>query len=279
MSGSRAWMIRTIWILTITSTALAGLEGSVQEDPLAEQVLEVENEGWEDEGDETCLGDFVEEVLPAGEGLEAIGVEEPTDKESSAPVEGAAPVHALQEDNPPQGVGLDEVQHAALLFAGGAGGTYLPAPVLDTEYEIRITGLIVRARVTQRFANRGAGFVDGLYVFPLPESAAVDHLVMTVGDRRIEGRIQERGRAEKTYQQAKDEGKKASLVRQHRPNIFTTAVANIGPAEEIVVEIEYQQAARYDAGEFSLRVPLAITRRFTPPPSGRNLLADGRPGP
>ncbi len=278
MFGNRAWMTRTIWILTITSTVLGGLE--VRAQPVPEEPVV-----WEaGQPEEDCLGDFADEVLAIEPGV-APGVEpsvgdgaEDSAVETASPHGSANASHALQTD-PPEGVGLDEVQHAALLFSGGAEGTYLPAPVLDTEYEIRVTGLIVRARVTQRFVNTGTGWADGLYVFPLPESAAVDHLLMTVGDRQIEGQIQERRQAEQTYREARDAGQRASLVRQHRPNLFTTAVANIGPSEEIVVEIEYQQAARYDAGDFRLRVPLAITPRFTPPPSGRNLLADGRPGP
>ena len=63
---------------------------------------------------------------------------------------------------------------------------------------------------------------------------------------------------------AKRQGKKASLVQQFRPNLFTTDVANIGPGEEIEIVIRYQEALRYDAGRFSLRFPMAITPRFTP---------------
>ena len=260
MSGSRTWMFRTLWMLTIALAPLAGLEAQSYEEPLEPPVEELAFGA----GDEAAVEP---EAAPAAGGETAGGSE-------------VAPAATLT--TPPAGepgVELDEVRHAALLFTGGSGGTYLPAPVLDTEYEIRVTGMIVRARVTQRFVNPGRGFLDGLYVFPLPESAAVDRLLMTIGDRQIEGRIQERGQAETTYRQARSEGKKASLVRQHRPNLFTTAVANIGPAEEIVVQLEYQEAARYDAGDFRLRVPLAITPRFSPPPSGRAVFADGRPGP
>ena len=46
--------------------------------------------------------------------------------------------------------------------------------------------------------------------------------------------------------------------------MFTTSVANIGPNEEIVVAIEYQETLRYDDGTFSLRFPLAITPRYIP---------------
>ena len=63
---------------------------------------------------------------------------------------------------------------------------------------------------------------------------------------------------------AKSEGRKATLLEQERPNMFTTSVANIGPNEEIVVAIEYQQTLRYDEGSFGLRFPMAITPRYIP---------------
>jgi len=51
-------------------------------------------------------------------------------------------------------------------------------------------------------------------------------------------------------------------VEQERPNIFTTSVANIGPGERIIVEIEYQETVRYDQGTFQLRFPMAVGQRF-----------------
>jgi Ca-activated chloride channel homolog len=149
-----------------------------------------------------------------------------------------------------------------LLFKGG--DTTIPAPLLATDVRIEIAGIVARTRVTQRFVNPGEDWREGVYVFPLPETAAVDHLEMRIGERRIEGQIRERAQARKAYEQAKQEGKKAALVEQERPNLFTTSVAPIGPNEEIVVQIEYQQTLRYDSGAFSIRFPMAITPRYIP---------------
>ena len=71
----------------------------------------------------------------------------------------------------------------------------------------------------------------------------------------IEGQIKERAEARRTYDNAKAEGRKTTLVEQERPNMFTTSVANIGPNEEIVVAIEYQETLRYDEGSFRAALP------------------------
>ncbi|MFO0732712.1 MAG: VIT domain-containing protein [Nitrospiraceae bacterium] len=90
--------------------------------------------------------------------------------------------------------------------------------------------------------------------FSASETAAVDHLLMHVGDRIIEGHVKERGEAKQTGVVGQ-QGLRASLVEQERPNIFTTSVANIGPGETITVEIQYQEIVRYDQGRFSLWIP------------------------
>ena len=107
-------------------------------------------------------------------------------------------------------------------------------------------------------------WLEGIYVFPLSESAAVDTLVMKIGDRVIVGEIEERVKAKKIYEEAKKAGKKASLLEQERPNIFTTSVANIGPGEVVSITIEYQEDLRYSQGEFSLRFPMVVGPRYIP---------------
>lgn len=141
---------------------------------------------------------------------------------------------------------------------------YELSPILNTQVDITITGLVARARVTQVFTNTSDQWVNGIYVFPLPENAAVDHLEMHIGERRIVGEIHPKQKAKAMYQQAKQAGKKASLLEQQRPNLFKNSVANIGPGERIQVTLEYQQAVAYEANTFSLRFPTTASERYLP---------------
>lgn len=161
-------------------------------------------------------------------------------------------------------LGKGDVKQGSLLFKTDKPGQYIPAPTLDTEVHLRVTGLVARAKVKQKFHNPSNQWVEGVYVFPLPENAAVDHMKLHIGERIIEGQIKEREAAKKTYEAAKQEGKKASLVEQERPNIFTTSVANLGPGEDVTVEIEYQQTLHYDQGSFRLRFPMVVAPRYIP---------------
>ncbi|NVJ66674.1 MAG: marine proteobacterial sortase target protein [Gammaproteobacteria bacterium] len=135
---------------------------------------------------------------------------------------------------------------------------------LSTDVKVSINGVVARTQITQTFSNQTNEWLEGIYQFPLPENAAVDSLKMIIGEQIIEGEIQEKKQAEKTYQEAKKSGKRASLVKQVRPNLFTTKLANIGPDEQIKIQIEFQQLIHIDGTEFSYTLPLGITPRYQP---------------
>ena len=167
---------------------------------------------------------------------------------------------------------MASVPESGLKLYGISGEELGYAPRLRTDVSIKVTGMLARVRVQQRFANPGDNWVEGVYVFPLPENAAVDRLRMLYDERLIQGEVQEKQQARKTYERARASGKGASLLDQQRANIFTTAVANIPPQETVQVEIEYQQRLHWLDGEFSLRFPMVVGPRYIP---GTPLLTEG----
>jgi Ca-activated chloride channel family protein len=176
----------------------------------------------------------------------------------------SAPGFAQELEGTEPTVGLGDVGLGSLLFKTEIPGRYITAPGQSTEVEIEVRGLVVEAVVRQRFSNPSDEWMEGVYVFPLPQKAAVQAMRLEIGDRIIEGQIKEREAARKVYEKAKTEGRKASLVEQERPNIFTMSVANIGPAEEVAVRISYQQVLEYDSGRFELRFPMVVGPRYIP---------------
>ena len=158
-----------------------------------------------------------------------------------------------------------QVQEGSLFFdhvQADMAKSYVPSPVINTSVDMQVSGVVERTRVTQTFVNPSSEWVDATYVFPVPVGAAVDELLMTIGSRHIEGQIQIKEQAIKTFNQAKQAGKKASLVLQKRPNLFTNQIANIGPNERIEISITYQNTAQYADGEYSVRFPMTLSQRY-----------------
>jgi Ca-activated chloride channel family protein len=159
----------------------------------------------------------------------------------------------------------------------------IPVPLAHTSVNAHIDGYVSTVRVQQQFHNPFDSKIEALYVFPLPEDAAVNDFLMTVGSRTIRGVIREREQAEKIYENARRQGYVASLMTQERPNIFTQAVANIEPGREIAIDIAYFHTLTYRDGAFEFVFPMVVGPRFNPPwtmreGSGVGAVALGAPG-
>lgn len=167
---------------------------------------------------------------------------------------------------------LDDVRRGQLLFHAILTGHYAAAPLIATEVDIKVSGIVARTTVKQYFINPTPYWLEGRYVFPLPENAAVNHMKLVIGDRVIEAKIAKRRAAYRAYETAKKSGRRAALFEQHRPNIFSNNVANIPPGGRIAVQLHYIQQLRYDQGKFSLRFPLVVAPRFDPSARARRLI-------
>lgn len=175
----------------------------------------------------------------------------------------ASPVRAMQEEGG-SAPDLNALESGHMLLRDDITGSYTPAVIHASKVHFDISGMIATVSLEQTFRNDTDRWLEGVYAFPLPDNAAVRRLEMVVGERRIIGKIREKMVARKIYQDAKKAGKKASLVEQQRPNLFTNRVANIGPGEEITVQLEYVQEVSFGAGVFALRFPMTITPRYMP---------------
>ena len=158
---------------------------------------------------------------------------------------------------------LDDIETSMMLSYNMSDNNYAALKLVNSEYHVDITGIIAQVSIKQSFHNDSSQWIkEGMYVFPVAKNAAVYQMKLIIGKRRIEGEIHEKQQAQEIYDEAKAQGLTASLVKQYRPNLFTTDVANIMPNERIEVEISYQQTLHYDAGHIDFRLPLAIKNRY-----------------
>jgi Ca-activated chloride channel family protein len=156
------------------------------------------------------------------------------------------------------------------LYVQNQDGKQLAFPLQNTKVQAKIAGNLTRVEVTQTFTNPFNDPLEAVYIFPLPDEAAVDDMEILIGDRLIKGVIKKREEAEKIYEQAKAEGKTAGLLSQERDNIFTQALANIRPGEEIKVIIRYTESLKYvhgkdqATGDYEFVFPMVVGPRYIP---------------
>lgn len=150
------------------------------------------------------------------------------------------------------------------LYVQSRDGKQLQFPLKHTEVQAKIAGNVSRVEVTQTFENPFTEPLEAIYIFPLPDEAAVDDMEIKIGDRLIKGNIKKREEAQAIYEQAKQQGRTAGLLEQQRDNIFTQSLANIKPGEQIDVVIRYSESLKFEGGNYEFVFPMVVGPRFIP---------------
>lgn len=139
---------------------------------------------------------------------------------------------------------------------------HLPLVAMDVRAEV--AGLFAATRVRQSFANPFDDAIEAAYIFPLPDRAGVTRFVATLGGRRVEGVLKERQAARDDYDEAIAAGRRAAILEEERPGVFTARVGNLLPGEGAEVELELTGPLAYDGGEATYRFPLVVAPRYAP---------------
>src|ERR1051325_8708926 len=138
-------------------------------------------------------------------------------------------------------------------------------PLKDTRVDISVSGVIADVKVRQIYRNEGARPINASYVFPASTRAAVYSMRMQLGNEIIVAKIKEREQAKKDFEQAKEEGKSASLLEQQRPNVFSMSLANIMPQEQVEIELRYTELLVPTDNVYELVFPTVVGPRYASP--------------
>ncbi|MEH2014426.1 VIT domain-containing protein [Nostoc sp.] len=150
------------------------------------------------------------------------------------------------------------------LYVQSPQGKQLVFPLKHTEVLAKIAGNLSRVEVIQSFENPFTQPLEAVYIFPLPDEAAVDDMEIKIGSRIIKGNIKKREEAQQIYEKAKQEGRTAGLLEQQRDNIFTQSLVNIKPGEQIDVTIRYTESLKFESGNYEFVFPTVVGPRYIP---------------
>ena len=135
-------------------------------------------------------------------------------------------------------------------------------PLKSTEVTTNINGIIAETYVVQTYANEGEEPINARYVFPTASNVTMHGMRMEIGDNVVTAQIKEKEEAKEVYEEAKSEGKSASLLEQKRPNVFTMDVANIMPGDAARIELHYTQLITPAEGIYEFVFPTVVGPRY-----------------
>jgi Ca-activated chloride channel family protein len=148
-------------------------------------------------------------------------------------------------------------------------------PLKTTRADVKVSGVIADVRVTQVYRNAGTTPLEARYVFPASTRAAVYAMRMRIGERAVDAEIREKQAARRDYEAAKREGRNASLLEQQRPNVFSMAIANVMPGDEIAVDLFYTESLVPTDGTYRFVFPMVVGPRYNGAPGRESHQAEG----
>ncbi len=156
----------------------------------------------------------------------------------------------------------DDVTSAPYFFIQDGDPSIDRLPLKGTEVRTSINGIIAETYVTQTYANEGEHPISASYVFPASTRVSVHGMTMEIGGQRIKAVIKEKEEAEQDYEEARSEGKSASLLEEKRSNVFTMDVANIMPGDTVRIELHYTEMVESTDGVCQFVFPTVVGPRY-----------------
>ncbi len=113
---------------------------------------------------------------------------------------------------------------------------------------VDISGALARTRLTQTFQNTTNRTIEGTYIFPLPEGAAVSGLAMTVNGKRTEAEILDGDRAREIYTGIVQKMRDPAILEFIDRNLVRARIFPIAPRAEQKIELEYSESLKAEGG-------------------------------
>ncbi|HEX8833699.1 MAG TPA: VIT domain-containing protein, partial [Abditibacteriaceae bacterium] len=100
--------------------------------------------------------------------------------------------------------------------------------------------------------------IEGTYVFPLPEGAAVSGFAMTVGGKRVEAEILEGDKARQIYTDIVQKMRDPGILEYIDRGLIRARIFPIAARAEQKVELEYSESLKPESGSFRFSLPLRL---------------------
>jgi len=141
----------------------------------------------------------------------------------------------------------------------------LPLAVKYHRVQVAIDKGIAVTHIDQVFSNESGQELEGDYIFPLPEEAAISQFVMWVGGKKLEAQVLDANEARSIYEEIVRERRDPALLEYIGRNAFRARIYPIAAHSDIRVEIEYSESLVRDGGLVRYVYPLN-TERFSSKP-------------
>ncbi|MCB9079393.1 MAG: VWA domain-containing protein [Anaerolineaceae bacterium] len=126
--------------------------------------------------------------------------------------------------------------------------------------DVTIDNQVATTHVEQVFRNDSQWSLEGTYIFPLPEEAAINDFAMWINGDRVEGQLYTKEEARQIYDNIVRRRLDPALLEYVGRDLFQASIFPIEPGDTRRVELEYTQILPVDNGLVQYVHPLTAEK-------------------
>ena len=134
-------------------------------------------------------------------------------------------------------------------------------PIKSIKIDTKILSQVATTHVEQVFRNDTDATLEGTYLFPIPDEAAITEFAIWDGDRRLVGEVRSREEARRIYDEIVRRQRDPGLLEYAGKNLFQANIFPIPPHSDKKLELTYSQVLRAESGTVAYRYPLGTGRQ------------------
>jgi Ca-activated chloride channel family protein len=134
--------------------------------------------------------------------------------------------------------------------------SWTPFAIAQQRVDVAINDLAAETTVEQVFVNRGGRPLEGTYLFPIPEDAAVHNFTMWMNGKEVGAELLDAERARQIYESIVSRMRDPALLQVVGCGLIQAKVFPIPPGGECRIRLKYSGLARSDGGLAAYRFPL-----------------------
>lgn len=136
-----------------------------------------------------------------------------------------------------------------------------PLAIKHQRVEIKIKDGVASTHIEQVFHNSANRDLEAVYIFPLPENAAISDFALYINGKRTSGELMEKDKARGIYQDIVRRMKDPGLLEHIGGSLFRVSVYPVPKNGDQRIELDYTQPLAFDAGLYRLTYPLKTGER------------------
>lgn len=141
----------------------------------------------------------------------------------------------------------------------------IPLTVRYHRVSVNIDNNVATTTIDQVFMNEYDVDLEGTYIFPLPEEAAISEFSMYIDGKKVGGKILGKDEARRIYEDIVRQMKDPGLLEYVGRNMFKARIYPIPKRGQKRMKLVYKEVVKYDSGTYKYVYPLD-TEKYSPKP-------------